>query len=179
MNKSLIQLAYKQIIHAESSGKFEKNVFQDSYSEFLMQAQAYNPENKFKTFQELVENNPKANSLHYKVGFAVGLYIKALNNQIPGLTDSLGAERLRFASYSFEIIASDITNKSNHKVGITYRTDVLTWYGKIGKYLLLATGNKLKDVSVDSIETFMLKMRKNLSIVSLKEVSQCILETAN
>lgn len=47
-----------------------------------MQAQAYNRDNKFSSFEDLKSNNPKANSLHYKVGVSIGLYIRSLQNQI-------------------------------------------------------------------------------------------------
>lgn len=90
VQKALVHLAYRQVIDATSKGNFAENVFNGSYAEFLLQAQAYNPEKKFRTFDEMVAFNPKAVSLHYKVGFSVGLYIKELNNRIPEPEDTPG-----------------------------------------------------------------------------------------
>jgi hypothetical protein len=167
--RAIIKLAYKQIIDASSTGEFEKLVFNDSYQEFQMQVQAYNPESKFKTLKEVIAASPKANSLHYKVGFAVGLYIRALNNQIPGLTDSLGQANVPFTINKFEIIESDISNKAIHKVAITYITDTLTLIDVIGEYLLLTVGDQFKNDSNEPVETLLLKMRDGLSISSYSE----------
>ncbi len=53
-----------------------------------MKSQAYDKEQKFKTFKEMVANDPKANSLHYKSGFAIGNLIEQLNKKIPELQDT-------------------------------------------------------------------------------------------
>ncbi len=167
--KAIIKLAYKQTIDASSTGEFEKLIFTDSYEEFLMQIQAYNPESKFKTLKEILAVNPKVNSLHYKVGFAVGLYIRELDHRIPCLKDSLGRNNVPFTINKFEIIESDITNKAVHKVAITYITDALTLVDTIGEYLLLAAGDRFKNESTEPVETFLLKMQDGLSITSYSE----------
>src|SRR4051812_11335515 len=118
MPKAFITIAYKQVIDEHSKGNFERNVFNDSYTEFLMQMQTYNQENKYRTFQEVLAAVPKSNALHYKIGFAIGLYVKQLNNRIPSLYDSLGTMNLAFANHQFEILESDITNKSAHRIAI-------------------------------------------------------------
>src|SRR5436190_10575420 len=97
-NKTEIKIAYRQIIDSQSSGSFEKNIFNDSFQEFCMQAQVYDRRKKFKTFHELIQYEPRANSLHYKVGFAIGLYVKELNHIIPGLEDSIG-QPITFSRY--------------------------------------------------------------------------------
>src|SRR3954465_13080394 len=89
MRKGLIKLAYRQIIDADSKGNFEKSVLSLSYEEFLMKSQAYNKDQKFKTFKEIVANDGKANSLHYKSGFSIGSLIQQLD-KIPILQDTLG-----------------------------------------------------------------------------------------
>jgi len=167
--KAIVKLSYKQLIDDSSTGGFEKLVFNDSYEEFLMQAQAYNPGSRLKTLQELIEANPKANSLHYKVGFSVGLYIRELNNQIPGLKDSLGRSNIPFTTNKFEIVESDITNKSRHKIAITYITDTLTLIDIIGEFMLLTAGDQFKNESTNAVETFLLKMQDGLAITSYLE----------
>jgi len=164
MRKGLIKLAYKQVIDADSKGNFEKSILSLSYEEFFMKSQAYNQEQKFKTFREMVADNGKANSLHYKSGFAIGSLIQQLDKKIPILQDSLG-KSLNFEMHEFEIIDSDITNPAAHKVAITYITGILTYFGNMGKYMLLAEDDKLNQTS-EPVATFMVKMREGLSIIN-------------
>ena len=165
MQKGLVKLAYRQVINADSKGSFERNVLNTSYEEFFMKSQAYNQEQKFKTFKEIVANDAKANSLHYKSGFAIGTLIQQLNNKIPELRDALD-KSLSFEGYMFEIIDSDITNAAAHKVAIIYTTGTFTCFGTIGDYLLLAEGDKLNQPESEPIETVTLKMQNGLSIFS-------------
>ena len=165
MQKGLIKLAYRQIIDSGSKGKFERDVLKISYEEFFMKSQAYNQEKKFKTFKEMVANDGKANSLHYKSGFAIGNLVEQLNQEIPDLQDALG-KSLNFEMHKFEIIDSDITNPTPHKVAITYFTGILTFFGNMGEFLLLSDGDKLNQSPIESLETFILKMREGLSIIN-------------
>src|SRR6476661_8636736 len=165
MLKGLIKLAYRQIIDAGNKENFERSVLEVSYEEFFMKSQAYNQENKFKTFKEMVANDGRANSLHYKSGFAIGTLIQLLNQKIPELQDTLG-KSLNFEVHQFEIIDSDITNPTAHKVAITYTTGILTCFGNMGKYMLLAEGDKLTEPSTEPVETFILKMQEGLSVIS-------------
>jgi hypothetical protein len=165
MQKGLIKLAYRQIIDFGSKGNFEKDILKISYEEFFMKSQAYNQEKKFKTFKEMVANDGKANSLHYKSGFAIGNLVEQLNQKIPDLSDALG-KNLHFEMHKFEIIDSDITNPASHKVSITYFTGILTFFGNMGEYLLLAEGDKLNQSPTELVETFILKMREGLSVIS-------------
>ncbi len=91
-------------------------------------------------------------------------FINNLNNQIPNLQDTLG-QNIRFETYKFEVIESSITDKTVHKVAIIYFTDTLTLFEIIGDYILLGV-DKLNNVSDEPVETFLLKMHPNLSIVN-------------
>jgi hypothetical protein len=168
MCKALIRLAYKQIIDSSSAGTFEKEVFNDSYAEFLLQMQAYNQEGSCTTFQEVVAANPKASSLHYKTGFAIGLYVKGLHHQIPNLQDSLEQISIPFSTHQFAIIDSDITNKTKHKVSVTYTTDTLLLLDCVGDHLLLSFAGPSK--ANEELETFLLKLAPNLSINSYRSL---------
>ena len=66
MKSALIKLAFKQVIDSTPVTIFEKNVLNNSYNEFLLKSQAYNPEGRFKTFTEMADADGRANSLHYK-----------------------------------------------------------------------------------------------------------------
>lgn len=160
----VIKLVYKQVIDAEYATDFERDVFEDSYQEFLMQAQAYNQENKWHTFQQMAANNPKANSLHYKVGFSVGLYIQQLNYIIPGLKDILGETPLKFNTCRFNIIESDISNKARHKIALLYTTGMLTYFGQVANNLWLSE-NEQPDTAAET-ETFLLPFVPGLSVCS-------------
>src|SRR5882672_7342431 len=138
----IIKLAYQQIIDATTQSDFEKNIFNDTYSELLLQAKVYDREGEFKTVAEIILANPKANSLHYKVGFAIGLYVNELNKKIPGLTDSLG-NAVSFDIFKTDIIHSDLTNKANHKIALTYLTSSRILVASFGKYLVLADPHEM------------------------------------
>jgi uncharacterized protein YjiK len=142
----------------------------DSYNEFLLQAQAYNKDNHYNTFEEIIAANPKASSLHYKVGFSIGLYVKALEQKIPGLQDSLGRTGLIFQSYQFEIESSDIRDAATHVVSLTYTTDTMTLLGIVGDYLLLAPAELSGQALEAGVETFMIKMQEGLSVAYYREM---------
>ncbi|HLK31003.1 MAG TPA: hypothetical protein VKT28_20665 [Puia sp.] len=169
MAKALIKFAFKHVIDFDSQTEFETDVFNDSYSEFLMQSQIYNPEKKFNTIEKMIANNPKANSLHYKVGFAIGLYVKSLNNIILNLKDSLGITNIPFDKFQFHIISSDVTNKEMHKVAVIYRTDTMTLFDIIGENLVLANGD-CTATHEEFASVFILKMQPELSIFQWADV---------
>ena len=164
MAKALIKLAYKQVIDATASGEFERNVFRASFQEFLLKSQTYNQDAKFKTFSELKAHDGRVNSLHYKLSFAVLNFISGLNNKIPGLKDNAGNSPV-FEEPRFELIESDITDRTMHRVAIHYSTGLLTLLDTIEDYLILAPG----DVSGGgAAETFTLKMQSGLSVIYYK-----------
>src|SRR5882757_860494 len=90
MKSRHIKITWRRVIDHSTEDIFEKKVLYYSYQEFLLKAQAYNPEGKFQTFSELKANDGRANSLHYKSGFGIIGFIDALNKQIPYLMDTLG-----------------------------------------------------------------------------------------
>ncbi|MET0466037.1 MAG: hypothetical protein ABW007_22960 [Chitinophagaceae bacterium] len=158
MAKALVKLAFRREIGSDFSGPFEKDVFIDSYNEFRLQAQAYNRDGSFATLEEIITHNPKANSLHYKVGFAVGLYIASLNNQIPGIRELIpGSSHPAFESHQFEIVRSHIADRNAHRVAITFHTGVLTLLETVGDQVLLANGDLSQLPPGEWMSTFMLK----------------------
>ena len=164
MTKPLIKLAYRTVIDTSAQPGFEQNVFNDTYSELLMQAQVYNREKRFATVAEMIAANPKANSLHYKVGFAIGLYVNELNKKIPNLTDSLG-NPVSFEIFKTEIVHSDITNREKHVVSLIYITEPLMLVDAFGQYLVLS---KQAGEETEEWETFTVSLQLGLSIVNYK-----------
>lgn len=165
MTPARIRLAFRQVIGAATARTdFEKALFTDSYHEFRAQIQTYNPDNQFTTWQQVRTAHPQADlTLPLRVGFAIGLFVGELNGQIPGLTDALG-HPVAFVEHQFALLDSDITDRTKHRVALTYLTDSLTWLSTVGHYLLLASGDQR--TAPKTVDTFMIEMQPNLSIVS-------------
>ena len=134
-----------------------------------MQIQTYDPDHAFTTWQQVREAVPQSDpTLPIRVGFAIGLYVSGLNDQIPGLVDAL-EQPLAFNEYQFALLASDLTDRTKHRVAITYLTDTLTWLDTVGTTLLLTTG----DPQTGPVNTFMVAFQANLSIVSYTAGPAC------
>jgi hypothetical protein len=169
MPKALIKIAYKQVIDSSSETVFEKNILHASYEEYKMKQQAYNADGSITTFTALKAKDGRANSLHYKSGFAVGGFIEALKNSITVLQDN-AEEIFVFDIYRFEVLESDIINALLHKVAVHYISATLTLYEVIGDYLLLAKGDNTIENTTEPAETFLVKVQPGMTIVSYKEI---------
>ncbi|TDO29190.1 hypothetical protein [Sediminibacterium goheungense] len=165
MEKAVIQLKYRQVIDHNTEDFLEKMIFQLSYDEFKLKSQVYNPEQKLTRFSQMKAIDGRANSLHYKSGFAVSGYLESLNKAIPGFANEAGQPVL-FESYRFEVIESDITDISKHQVAVHYITGNLSVLGVLGDKLLLAYGNRFSDaLPTDPIEDcFLLALPKGVTI---------------
>jgi hypothetical protein len=103
MANKIIRLSYCIIIDSTSRNAWDKLVFEDTYTEFLMQSQYYNQDKKYYTFSELIANVPAAEKLHFLVSSAVIGYLKQLNGKIPDILNTQGKQFLSFTNYMFEI----------------------------------------------------------------------------
>jgi hypothetical protein len=159
-----IRLCYRKIIDVNSVKPWEKLVFNDTYTEFLMQAQLYNQGKKYTSFSELINNVPGSDKLHFLVSAAAINYIKQLGGKIPDVQNTLGLTFLLFNNFRFEIINSDIRDKSNHVVAINFYSDPLTWHSTIGNQLLLSSGKEENG----ELLTDMLIMQPFVSIYAIK-----------
>jgi hypothetical protein len=166
MANALIKFAYRQVIGADAEGKFEKSVFNATYQEFLLKSQAYNIDRGFKTFSEMKKNDGRANSLHYKMSFAALHLLHSLDNKIPGLKDNAG-KSIIFETPKFELIESDVTDKSVHKIAINYCTGLYTLMATAGEYMILADGDASDREMADTIT---LQMQPELSVFFYKEL---------
>lgn len=138
MAKHTITLCYRKIIDASSTKPWDKMVFEDSYLEFKMQAQLYNQEKKYRSFAQLVQHVPGTDHLHFLVSAAVTGYIGQLNEITPDIVNNLGKHFLKFTKFQFEIINSDILDKSKHQVAVNFYSEPLLWHDTIGNYLLVS-----------------------------------------
>ena len=167
MNTRIIRICYRKVIDARSQNTWDKYVFDASYKEFLMQAQFYNQEKKYNTFAELLINEKGAEKLHFLVSSSVLGYLEQLKGKMPDALNNLGKHFLDFKNYQFEIINSDIKNKSVHQVAITFFSEPLTWHATIDNYILIspASGQKTEDGMI----THLFRLQDFFSIYSLKE----------
>lgn len=138
MQKGLIRLCYRKIIDTQSAAPWEKLVFEDTYKEYKMQAQFYDAEKKYSTFALLIQHFPNAEKLHGLVSTAAVGYLRQLNGKVPDIMNALGKLFLPFENFRFEIINSDIRDKSKHQVAINFYSDPLLWHDTIGSQLLVS-----------------------------------------
>jgi hypothetical protein len=171
MENATIRLLYRKIINAQSQDPWEKLVIEDTYKEFLMQAQTFNPDKKYNTFGELLRNVPGAERLHFLVSPSIVGYLRQLNGKMPNITNVIGKRFVPFKSYRFEIINSDIRDVSKHQVAINFISEPLTWYDTVGDLLLVAVDSG-KINEQEEVVTEMFAMQPFLSIYSLKKIHQ-------
>ncbi|MGI4742288.1 MAG: hypothetical protein ACRYG7_44590 [Janthinobacterium lividum] len=133
-----ITLAYRKVIDANSPKLWDKLVFEDSYREFRMQAQRYNPSGQYRTFGELLHYAPGADQLHFLVGGSIGGYVQQLNGLVPDVVNNVGRYFLKFTRYQFELINSNLQDKSKHQVAINFYSEPLHWHDTIAPHLLVS-----------------------------------------
>ena len=166
MTKRIIRLCYRKVIDASSQKIWDKYIFESSYTEFLMLSQLYNREQKYISFAELLINVPGAEKLHFLVSAAISGYMQQLNGIVPDILDNLGKHLLPFSNYRFEIINSDIKNKTAHQVAVNFFSESLIWHDTIDSYLLVSAANSEK--SDDGLLTNLVQLQPFLSIYSIK-----------
>lgn len=161
MEISKIKLACRIVIDSSSTFLWDKYVFEDTFKEYQMQSQQFNSdENPKNTFRELLAENEKAAQLHFLTGIAASGYVAQLKGNFHRITDVLGNNYFPFINYQLDILNTDITDISKHKIGITFYSPLLTYFGIIeGNYLVS------KNIeTVNEYETIMFPVQKNVSI---------------
>ena len=166
MATNIIRLSYRKIIDRSSANAWDRLVFDDTYTEFLMQSQFYNQEKKYHRLDELINNVPGADKLHFLVSSAVIGYLKQLNGKIPGPLNSQGKYFLTFTSYRFEIIHSDIRDKSAHQVAVNFYSEPLVWQATVGDQLLVSPLSQV--AGDDGVLTELIQLQPSLNIYSFK-----------
>jgi hypothetical protein len=165
MQEQIIRLCYRKIINASSPKAWERYVFDDTYSEFILQAQFFNQDKKYRSFAEILHQVPGADQLHFLVSAAITGYVEQLQQKTPDITNSLGKLFLSFKHYRFEIINSDISEKGKHQVAINFYSEPLTWLATIGNQLLVTSAHKTE---IGERLTDMFSMQPFLSIHSIQ-----------
>lgn len=161
MYKAKIRLAYRIVIDNSSTFIWDKYVFEDTYKEYLMQNQQFNSkENPQNTFRELLAHNEKATQLHYLVGIAASGYITQLKGHFHRVTDVLGNQYFPFTNYQLDLINTDSTDISKHKIGITFYSPLLTLIDIIEHHYLVSKNTE----DTNKMETIMFPVQPHLSI---------------
>ncbi|WP_045687249.1 hypothetical protein [Hymenobacter sp. AT01-02] len=165
MPDRIITLCYRKIIDISATRPWEKLVFDDTYQEFRMQAQLYNQERRFRSFGELLQHAPGAEQLHFLVSAAARGYLQQLNGVVPDIVNNLGKHFLTFSKFQFEIINSDLLDKSRHQVAINFYADPLVWHETIDNFLFVSA----KTEAVGEVLTHLMQLQPYLSIYSLQK----------
>ena len=166
MKISKIRLAYRVIIDSSSTIIWDKYVFEDTFKEYKMQSQQFNSaESPKNTFRELLSENEKASQLHFLVGIAADGYIQQLKNNFYRVTDVLGNQYFPFINYQLDIVNSDVTDLSKHKIGITFYSPLLSYFG-------ITEGNYVVSKNTENTneyETIMFPVQPHLSICYIQK----------
>ncbi|HEY1196597.1 hypothetical protein [Flavobacterium sp.] len=161
MKITKIKLAYRIVIDKSSAFLWDKYVFEDTFKEYQMQSQQFNSEaNKKNTFRELISENEKAAQLHFLTGIAASGYVEQLKGNFHRVTDVLGNNYFPFINYQLDIINTDVTDSSKHKIGITFYSPLLNYFGIIEGNYLVSKNTESKN----EYETLMFPVQDNLSI---------------
>jgi hypothetical protein len=167
MGKRLITLCYRKIIDINSRGSWEQMVFEDTYTELLMQLQNFNPRQQYQTFSQLMQHVPEAAKLHFLVSSACVGYLQQLYEKIPDIMDNLGRRALQFKSFHFELINSDFRNIEKHQIAISFFSPTMLWLDTIGNALLVSA---LAEEEGQIFQTILIPMVPYLAINSLQDM---------
>lgn len=171
MAKAVIRLCYRKIIDVTSSGRWDKLVFEATHKEFFMQAQQFDQQKKYTTFNEIIANVPKSEALHYLVSTAIAGYLRELEGIIPDVRNQFDKPFLTFRNFKFEILTSHTRDKNQHKIAIYFYSDPVTWLETFGKTLIVTTGDETVALQKGmALHTEMIEASAQLSICSYQEI---------
>jgi hypothetical protein len=88
---------------------------------------------------------------------------------VPDLLNSLGRLFLPFKNFRFEIINSDVKDKTKHQVAVNFFTDHLVWHDTINNQLLVSIPGNTEN---GEILTELFTLPPFVSIYSLKTPEQ-------
>lgn len=163
-----IRLAYRMVIDSTATGAWERYVFEDTYKEYLMQQQLYNrKENPAATFRELLAENPNAEKLHYLTGLAANGYIQQLKGHFYKVSDVLGNNFFPFEGYRLDVVNTDITDITKHKIGITFFSPLLTYLGTVNNCYLVSANTTV----TEGYDTLMFPVQPQLAICYYQEAT--------
>lgn len=163
--KGLIRFSYAKRIDASAAKAWDKIVFEETYQEFFMQAQFFSQATPYLSFQELLDNVPGADRLHYLTSRMAMGYLQQLNQMMPDVVNVAGQQCVPFTQFKFEVLASHIQQKEAHKIAIYFYSDPITWIDTIGDQLLIACGDQRQALQAGAeVPTDLIALQPNLNI---------------
>lgn len=160
-----IKLAFRIVIDQNSALIWDKYIFEDTYFEYRVQHQVFNDGREpVDNYWELLIKNPDATKIPFLLSASVASYISQLNGSIKSLPDVLGNTFFPIDTFKLDLISSNITDSSKHKIGIIFYTPLLYLIDIIDNRYLLSKGNK----HVDDFETFMFPFHSQIAIAYYK-----------
>lgn len=165
MRHTKIRLAYRIVIDHNAVLTWDKFVFEDTYREYLLQHQLFNPkQNQLPTFRELLAQNQEAEQLHYLVGIAANNYVQQLKGKLHRVTDVLGKNFLPFTNYELDIVNTDIFDRTKHKIGMTFYSPWLLLIDIVNDCYLVSEATEAHQ----DLQTTMFPVQPNLAICFVK-----------
>jgi hypothetical protein len=167
--KGVIRLSYRNVIDATAQRVWDRMVFDDTWQEFYMQVQSFNPGNAYQYFWEILANVPNADHLHYLTSRAAMGYLRQLNDRIPDVTNTQGLISLPFNQFKFEVLSAQVEQKDTFRIAIFFYSEPLTWVDTVGDQLLIAYGDQQSALRQwQEVSTDLIPLQPNLSIWSFK-----------
>jgi hypothetical protein len=74
------------------------------------------------------------------------------------------------------VLESSATDKSLHRIAVIYITDTMTLIDHFGNYLLLSMGDQSAAIVDETVETFLLAVQDNLSIINYRQLQGVVIE---
>ncbi|MVN23055.1 hypothetical protein [Mucilaginibacter arboris] len=171
MTARIITLQYRKIIDVNAIKQWDKLVFEDSFVEFKMQAQNFNRGTPFSSYAELIRNIPHAERLTGLVTPSITGYVQQLDSIVPDILNNIGRRFLKFNQFKFELINSDMNDKSKHQVGINFYSNLI-WHETVGNYLLVSNYHHGPDAQLkpqdNELLTHLFQLQPYLNICAIK-----------
>jgi hypothetical protein len=173
MAKGIVRFCFRKEIDAAAVAGWERNLFDDTYREFFMQAQQFDQQKRFTTFREMFLNVPDVDQMVYLVSTAAVNYIRQLNGIIPGFFNVFGKPVMPFKNFRFDIIESSITHKEKHKVAISFYSEPVLWHESFNDAMIVSIHRPDSEMSTTEFtETETLPIPGHVSIAFFRTISE-------
>jgi hypothetical protein len=172
MSERVITLCYRKIIRPNPILPWDKLVYEDSYMEFKMQAQNFSAGTPYTSYADLLRHVPDAQKLAAMVTPAVSGYVQQQGDIMPDILNVLGRRFLKFNTFQFEIINSDINDRDKHVVAVSFFSEPMIWHETVDNYLLVSPCNEGSSIPGGTeILTNLFQLQSYLNIHAIKLIS--------
>ena len=93
--------------------------------------------------------------------------MQQLNERVPDILNNLGRHFLKFKQFHFELINSDIHDKSRHQIAVNFFSEPLTWHDMVGQYLLVSEAGAAPGPKGETL-THLVQLQPFLSIHAIQ-----------